>query len=83
MNDIAAISWKKITRGLPKGRQWTDDRAPTIDEIRKLCEYPDRLLDANIFEHGLHALSPLPMRVGHPHHNTRVVVVAVRVRLLL
>jgi hypothetical protein len=54
MNDIA-IPWK-ITRGLTKGRQWADDRAPSIDEIRKLCEYPDRLLDANIFEHGLHAL---------------------------
>src|SRR5215217_6095881 len=39
MNDIA-IPWKKITRGLPKGRQWADDRAPSIDEIRKLCEYP-------------------------------------------
>ena len=41
MNDIS-ISWKKITRGLPKGRKWVDDRAPTLDEIRKIVEYPDR-----------------------------------------
>jgi hypothetical protein len=41
MNDIE-IPWKRITRGLPKGRQWADDRAPSIDEIRCLCEYPDR-----------------------------------------
>lgn len=26
MNDIL-ISWKKITRGLPKGRKWADDRS--------------------------------------------------------
>ena len=36
------IPWKKIARGLPKGRQSANDRAPTIQEIRKLTEYPDR-----------------------------------------
>jgi len=40
MNDIA-IPWKKITRGLPKGRQWADDRAPNIDEYEGY-EYSDR-----------------------------------------
>jgi hypothetical protein len=30
------IPWKKVTRGLPKGRQSANDRAPTIEEIRKL-----------------------------------------------
>ena len=45
MNDIE-ISWKKITRGLPKGRRFAADRAPTIDEIRKLVEYPDRRIKA-------------------------------------
>ena len=41
MADIP-ISWKKITRGLPKGKKYADDRIPTIEEIQKLVEYPDR-----------------------------------------
>jgi len=45
MNDIE-LSWKKITRGLPKGRRFAADRAPTIEEIRKLVEYPDRRIKA-------------------------------------
>jgi integrase len=36
------LPWKKVIRGLPKGRQSANDRAPTIEEIRKLIEYPDR-----------------------------------------
>jgi hypothetical protein len=36
------IPWKKITRGLPRCRQASNDRAPTIEEIRKLLDYPDR-----------------------------------------
>src|ERR671911_1624537 len=36
------IQWKKITRGLPKGKRYADDRAPTLDEIHKIIEYPDR-----------------------------------------
>jgi hypothetical protein len=41
MNDIL-IPWKKITRGLPRGRKTAEDRAATIDEIRRIVEYPDR-----------------------------------------
>lgn len=48
MSDIA-INWDKITRGLPKGRRYTDDRAPTLDEIKKLCEYPDRRIKAIVY----------------------------------
>ena len=47
MNDIV-IPWKKITRGLPKGRKFADDRAPAIDEIRRIMEYPDRRIKAII-----------------------------------
>ena len=36
------IQWKKVTRGLPRGKRYADDRAPTIEEIRKIIEYPDR-----------------------------------------
>jgi hypothetical protein len=48
MNDIL-ISWKKITRGLPKGRKWADDRAPTLEEIRKIVEYPDRRIKPIVY----------------------------------
>jgi hypothetical protein len=37
MSDIP-IPWKKITRGLPKGRKYADDRISTIEEIRKVVE---------------------------------------------
>jgi integrase len=48
MSDIA-INWEKITRGLPKGRRYTDDRAPTLEEIKKLCEFPDRRIKAIVY----------------------------------
>ena len=48
MNEIE-LSWKKIARGLPKGRKHAADRAPTILEIQKLIEYPDRRIKAIIF----------------------------------
>lgn len=49
--EIADISvpWKKITRGLPRGRNYADDRIPTIDEIQKILDYPDRRIKAIIF----------------------------------
>ena len=48
MTDIP-IPWKKITRGLPKVRRYADDRAPTIEEIKILCDYPDRRIRAIIY----------------------------------
>lgn len=45
VNDIA-IPWIKIKRGLPKGRRYAEDRAPTLEEIRKLIQYPDRRIKA-------------------------------------
>lgn len=40
--DMPPINWKKITRGLPTRREIGNDRAPTIEEIQKIIEYPDR-----------------------------------------
>jgi hypothetical protein len=48
MSDIP-IKWKKITRGLPKIRKHADDRGPTIEEIQKICEYPDRRIKAIVY----------------------------------
>jgi integrase len=48
MSDIP-VPWKKIARGLPKIRRFADDRAPTIEEIRKIAEYPDRRIKAVLF----------------------------------
>jgi hypothetical protein len=48
MNDIS-IPWKNITRGLPKGRKYAYDRAPTIEDIKRIIEYPDRRIKAVVF----------------------------------
>ena len=48
MSDIS-LPWKKITRGLPNSRQTANDRAPTIEEIRKLVEYPDRRIKPIVY----------------------------------
>jgi hypothetical protein len=48
MNDISIV-WKKITRGLPKARRFADDRAPSLDEIHKIIEYPDRRIKPIVY----------------------------------
>ena len=45
MADIP-IPWKKLTRGLPRAKSYADDRIPSVEEIRKLLEYPDRRIKA-------------------------------------
>jgi hypothetical protein len=43
------ITSKRITRGLPKVRRYADDRAPTLEEIRKISEYPERRMKAIVY----------------------------------
>jgi len=36
------IAWDIVSRSLPRAKQHANDRIPTVEEIRKLIEYPDR-----------------------------------------
>ena len=50
MNGCAQlINWKMISRGLPRARQAANDRAPAMEEIRKLIEYPDRRIKLIVY----------------------------------
>lgn len=48
MNDII-LNWKKISRGLPRAGKAANDRAPSIEEIKKIIEYPDRRIKAIVY----------------------------------
>jgi hypothetical protein len=48
-SDALIINWKRITRGIPSGRKAANDRAPTLEEIRKLSEYPDRRIKPIVY----------------------------------
>jgi hypothetical protein len=48
MNDLT-LNWKKISKGLPKAKNSSNDRAPTVEEIRKLVEYPDRRIKSIVY----------------------------------
>ena len=54
------IPWKKILRGMPKGRRYANDRAPTLEEIRKITEYPDRRTKPIIYTMASLGLRTLP-----------------------
>jgi len=41
MNDII-INWKKLGKGIPAERHNADDRIPTLEEIKKLLDHPDK-----------------------------------------
>jgi hypothetical protein len=43
------IQQKKIARGLPRGKRYADNRASTLDEIRKINEYPDRRIKPLVY----------------------------------
>ena len=43
------IPWAKIARGLPRAKRFADDRAPTLQEIRRISEYPDRRIKPAVY----------------------------------
>jgi hypothetical protein len=57
------IPWKKITRGLPKGKMYADDRAPTLEEIHKIIDYPDRRIKPIVY-----TMASSAIRVGAWDH---------------
>jgi integrase len=48
MNDVI-LSWKKIARGMERVRKAANDRAPTLEEIRRVIEYPDRRIKPIVY----------------------------------
>ncbi len=47
--DQPIINWKRVARGLPRARKFALDGIPRIEEIRKLCEYPDRRIKPIVY----------------------------------
>jgi integrase len=43
------IPWRKIIRGMPRGRRYANDRAPTLEEIQKITDYPDRRIKPIVY----------------------------------
>ena len=41
MNDITTVNWAKLSRKAPKGRHAADDRPPSLEEVRKILQFPD------------------------------------------
>ena len=48
MNNIV-LNWKIIAKGIPKSLDSSNDRIPTLQEIQKLIEYPDRRIKAIVY----------------------------------
>lgn len=53
------IPWAKIARGLPRAKRFADDRAPTLQEIRRISEYPDHRI-----KRALYTMASRRIRVG-------------------
>jgi hypothetical protein len=44
-----SLPWKRITRGIPRGRRYANDRVPTTEEIRRIVEYPHRRIKPIVY----------------------------------
>jgi hypothetical protein len=43
------LDWKIIRRGVPTGNKAANDRAPTLEELQKLVEYPDPRIKSLVY----------------------------------
>ena len=41
-SEVPLVNWKRITKSLPATKNVSNARAPSLNELRKLMEYPDR-----------------------------------------
>jgi hypothetical protein len=48
MNDLT-LNWRRISKGLPRAKNSSNDRAPTFEKILKLTEYPDRRIKSIVY----------------------------------
>jgi hypothetical protein len=48
-DDLPALNWKRISKLLPPTRNASNDRIPTIEEIKKLVGYPERRIKPLIY----------------------------------
>jgi len=48
MSDVH-VRWAKIIRGLPRAKTFAEDRTPTLQEICRICEYPDRRIKPAVY----------------------------------
>jgi hypothetical protein len=43
------LTWKRLTRGMPKERKYANDRAPKLEEIIRITQYPDRRIKPIVY----------------------------------
>jgi hypothetical protein len=48
-SDVPIVNWKRITKGIPSGKSAANDRAPVLNELKQLVEYPDRRIKPIIY----------------------------------
>jgi hypothetical protein len=48
MNDLT-LNWRRIFKGLPRAKNSSNDRAPTLEKILKLTEYHDRRIKSIVY----------------------------------
>ena len=59
------IFWDLISRSLPKVKQHANDRIPTVEEIKKLIEYPDRRIKRIVLLSAMEELNAIADAISY------------------